>query len=238
VFLGLLLIWEAISRVQLVKPSVLPGAWAALETLLALLKGGSIWVEMGASVRRLAVALSVGEAAGFLVGLAMWRLPLIGRGWRPILSSLYAMPLSAFYPALLLAAGVSDVPVVILGAIAAFVPVAIATSIGLAEVRLALRKVAAVFQCSWWQTLLKVFLPAALPDIVAGTRLAITYSFIYVIALEFINASDGLGFQIRFTYEFFRPREMYAYIVLVVTIALMQHSLLDFVQKRLSRHFG
>jgi NitT/TauT family transport system permease protein len=185
----------------------------------------------------MALALGAGGSAGFLVGLVMWRLPLLGRGWRPVLSSLYAVPLSTFYPALLLATGVGDIPVVLLGAAAALPAVAVATSIGLAEVPSVFFKLARVYRCSWRQALWKLLLPAALPDLIAGVRLAMIYSLIYVVALEFINADNGLGFLLRFNYEFFRPKDMYAYVLLVVCLALFQHTVLDYVVGRLRQRF-
>jgi NitT/TauT family transport system permease protein len=67
-------------------------------------------------------------------------------------------------------------------------------------------------------TIRKVIMPAAAPYLFTGLKLAIVYSFIGVIAGEFILSGAGLGFQIAFSYNSFETAKMYGYLAILLTL--------------------
>jgi NitT/TauT family transport system permease protein len=90
-------------------------------------------------------------------------------------------------------------------------------------------------------TALKLKLPAAAPYIFSGIKLAIAYSFIGVIASEFILSGEGLGFQVGFTFNAFDTRTMYGLILLIVLLASALNTILHIWDQRLQlrrRRYG
>ena len=100
---------------------------------------------------------------GIALGIVSWRIPLLGRVTEPYLITLYAMPTVVFYPVLLALMGLGTEPIITLAATAAFIPVALNTTIALRSVEPVLPKMGISMNCSRWQVYRKVLFPAAVP---------------------------------------------------------------------------
>ena len=125
---------------------------------------------------------------------------LIDRIGSPIVNALYPIPKIALLPLFILWLGIgelskvtgelSKVTIIALGV---FFPVAMNTYSGVKNVDPLLIKVAVSFNATRWMTLKKVVLPAALPMIFAGLRLAAGTSLLLLVAAEMIAAQEGIG---------------------------------------------
>jgi NitT/TauT family transport system permease protein len=83
-------------------------------------------------------------------------------------------------------------------------------------------KVARVARLSPWQTTLRIQLPAAIPHLITGIKLAVAYSVIGVIAGEFIIATAGLGRRLTLAYNGFDTANMYGLILLIfIAVAIV-----------------
>jgi NitT/TauT family transport system permease protein len=82
----------------------------------------------------------------------------------------------------------------------------------------------------WW-----IVLPAALPRLFSGFKLALSYALIGVIAGEFILSGTGLGFAISFAYQSFDNRAMYGLMLFVLLIAVTANGILYVWEGRLAR---
>jgi NitT/TauT family transport system permease protein len=80
---------------------------------------------------------------------------------------------------------------------------------------------------------LLIDLPAAAPYLFTGVKLSVAYSFIGVIASEFILSGSGLGYAIAYAYNNFENREMYALMLLILVMVIVVNGALDAVDKRL-----
>lgn len=112
-------------------------------------------------------------------------------------------------------------------------PVLLATVHGLASVHERLREVAQALQLSRGEFILKVGLPNALPDILAGLRLAMTVSLIVSVVGEMIASQSGLGQAILLAARAFRASELFAGIALLGAIGFASNALLAWAE----RHF-
>ena len=80
--------------------------------------------------------------------------------------------------------------------------------------------------------MLLVILPAALPHLLAGIKLALAYSFIGVIAGEFILSGSGLGHAIAYAYDSFDNPTMYALMLFVIVLAVLLNAALHLWEQR------
>jgi len=87
-------------------------------------------------------------------------------------------------------------------------------------------------------TVLRIVLPAALPNLFGGIKLALAYSFIGVIAGEFILSSGGLGYGIAYAYDSFENRAMYGRMLFVLLVAIITNGILYTWEMRLNRRRG
>ena len=116
------------------------------------------------------------------------------------------------------------------------IPIVINATDALASVEDVLVKVARSFDATPYQTVRKVIVPAAAPDIFAGVRIGFSYIVISVTAVEFLLVANlGLGGQISSAYFRFRTTEMFVGITLVVLLVVVAIFLLRRVEEVIQR---
>ncbi|HEX2137657.1 MAG TPA: ABC transporter permease subunit, partial [Microvirga sp.] len=114
--------------------------------------------------------------------------------------------------------GLNRWPLVAIGFLFASVAVIINTLDGLSRVPRAFLRTAQVMKLTPWQRLFHVTLPAAAPWLFTGAKFAVAYSFIGVIAGEFVLSGAGIGFAVAFAYNSFDNMTMYGLMVLLFAI--------------------
>ena len=116
-------------------------------------------------------------------------------------------------------------PLIVLATMFAMVAMILATMAGLDRVPRVLLKTARIHRLSLIEEIWQIRLPAAAPHILSGLKLAVAYSFIGVIAGEFILSTSGIGHEIAFAYDNFDNPRMYALILFVLCIVTaVQHA--------------
>src|SRR6476661_11082209 len=111
----------------------------------------------------------------------------------------------------------------------------IATLNGLDRVPRAMTKTALILRLSPARAAWSVTLPAAAPYLFTGLKLALAYSFIGVIAGEFILSGGGLGYSIAYAYNDFDNQTMYALMMFVLVIAVAMNGALHVWEQHMSR---
>jgi NitT/TauT family transport system permease protein len=181
----------------------------------------------------LAFALAVG--LGTLAGALVHRSSRLRDVADPLLASYYSVPTFIFYPLLVALLGLGKAPLVVLGVLSAAPAVMISTLSGLDGIRPVLIKLARIHRLSAARTLWWIILPAALPRLFTGFKLALSYALIGVIAGEFILSGTGLGYAISFAYQSFDNRAMYGLMLFVLLVAVIANGILYVWEGRLAR---
>jgi NitT/TauT family transport system permease protein len=230
---------ELLCRTGVIKPiTMIPPSQMAVE-LGKLLAGGTILADIRQTLSAVAVALVLSVASGFAIGVALHAAPRLRRAIDPLLATYYAVPFFVFYPVLIAIFGLTQWPVIIVAFMFAVVAMIINTLNGLDRIPRVLTKVARVHNMGVAETALKLKLPAAAPHLFTGLKLAVAYSFIGVIACEFIMAASGLGYAIAYAYNNFDNRTMYALMLFVLTLVTAINMALYVWERRIMRRqFG
>jgi NitT/TauT family transport system permease protein len=201
-----------VSRQTIIAPTAMAaGAWQAL---------GSAEMRGHILITLASVAQSIGLAivVGFAIGAALYRLPRLRRTLDPFLASYYAVPAFVFYPVFIVLFGLNRWPLVAIGFVFAVTAVIINTLDGLSRVPRGVRRTAAVMKLTPLQHIFFIMLPAAAPWLFTGAKFAVVYSFIGVIAGEFVLSGAGLGHAIAFAYNSFDNATMYGLMLLLFLI--------------------
>jgi NitT/TauT family transport system permease protein len=232
VVVGLIALWQAAAMARLIKPTILPGPGVVAVAFVSELGRESFWGDLARTLEELVLAFLGGLALGSLAGWAFWKKPLAGCVFEPYLVAFYAVPLVVFYPISIVVIGINEWPIVLLAGIMTAIPIALNTWRGLERVRGVFLLLGASLRLSRRQMAIKLLLPAAAPLIFAGVKLGAVYALIGAIAMEFLTASAGLGFQIRYQYEYFDERRMYAYIVVVLILSVLLTGGVELAERR------
>ncbi len=212
--------------------SVIAPSQMAVSLVVVLLAGEFTWdilLTLGDVVAAALLAVGVGFVAGAVVH---W-LPALRRAMEPLLASYYAVPTFMLYPVFIILFGVGSGAIIAISALLAVVAMVTATLTALDRVPAVLRRTARILRLGPVATAWRVVLPAAMPYLFTGVKLAVAYAFIGVIASEFILSGAGIGYAIAYAYNNFNNQTMYALMLLVVIIVTAVNGGLNAVDRRL-----
>lgn len=210
--------WQWAAATERISPLFFPAPTDIVATASDMVASGELQHHLAASASRIALGLLIGVAGGVIVGFAMGMSRLLRAALDSTLSALYVVPKLALLPLLLLIFGVGETPTVLLVAIGVFFLVWITTMHAVMSVPEGWRESARSFGAGRRQLIGHVLLPASLPQILTGLRLATGMAVLTTVAIEFVQGSDGLGRLIWLSWTLFLPRRMY---VGIVTVALL-----------------
>jgi NitT/TauT family transport system permease protein len=219
----------------LIDPLQLPAPTEIGSALVDLVRGGEFYGDLARTLMTVAAAFGIGVTAGIPLAVVLWKLPLLGDVLEPYLVTMYAMPTLLFYPVLLAVLGLGPAPIIAIASLMALIPIALGTAVALRSINPMLPKLGRSLGCGRRQLYRKVLLPAATPLAVPGLRLGFVYAVIGTIAMEFILATKGVGFRAGYAYRNFEVPKMYAYVVVVVALAVAANGLLSALERRIRK---
>ncbi|WP_083259208.1 ABC transporter permease [Variovorax boronicumulans] len=242
VLLALVALWWVASNAGWVSRVFLPTPQATFASLLEGLNlssgndgNGKLLAFTQATVGRMVEGWLLASLFGVLLGAAIGVSPAV-RAWvQPTLEFIRPLPASALLPLAISIFGLNPGMVLFVVAFGAMWPVLLATVHGFAAVEPRLSEVARCLQMSRAAYIWKMGLPNAMPDILAGMRLALTIALIVAVVGEMIASQSGLGQAILLAARAFRASDLFAGIVLLGLIGFVSNALLALAEKRLLR---
>jgi NitT/TauT family transport system permease protein len=238
IIVGAIALIELLCRTGIISPLVLLAPSTMAAALWELLLSGAVNHDMAQTFSTVAVAFALSVAFGCLAGAVIHRLPRVRRAVDPLLASYYSIPFFVFYPLLIAIFGLNTAPLIVIGFVFATAAMVIATLNGLDRVPRVLLKTARIHRLGRVRSVFLVTLPAAAPHLFTGLKLALAYSFIGIIAGEFILSGGGLGYSIAYAYESFDNRTMYALMLFVLLIVTVMNMALHVWEQRFLRRRG
>ena len=231
---GLVLLLEALCRSGVIKPLVMIPPSDMLSSMLGLLASGEITEDLAQTAAEVAASCAISVLAGFALGWLIHRRTRLRAALAPVLASWYAVPFFVFYPLLVALFGLNALPLIAIGVVIAVPAMLLSTLSGLDRVPPVLHRVARVHRLSAIEEVWRITLPSAAPALFTGLKLAFAYSFIGVIAGEFILSGRGLGYGVAYAYESFENRKMYGLMLLVLLLAVGVNGLLQAWEQRIA----
>ena len=210
----LLALWEALARSGVAPANLLPAPLAVLRSLRALAVTGELGTHIEITLLRVVEGFFLGTAVATLLGALTGYSPLWRRLLDPTLQALRSIPSIAWVPLFVLWLGISEQSKVTLIAVGAFFPVYLSTMAGIQQVDRKLVEVARIHGYGGVQLVRRVLLPATLPAYMTGLRGGLGLAWMFVVAAEYLGASEGLGFLLIDGQETGRPANIIAAILL------------------------
>jgi NitT/TauT family transport system permease protein len=235
---ALLAIWEAVPRLGLTDPAFLPPFSDVVGAGWQLAQTGELYDDIGASVLR---ALS-----GFLISVVLI-VPLgLAIGWYGRLGDLLKQMIEvcrntaplALLPVFILLLGIGELSKVTMVVYSCAWPLLLNTIAGVKQVDPLLIKSARTMGATPGQLFRKVIIPAALPAIFVGIRLASVSAMLVLVASEMVGAKAGLGYLIIYSQYSFLIPQMYFGILAITVIGLTFNALLEALERHLMRWKG
>lgn len=236
-FLAIVLIaWFAIGRMGAISPLFLPPMEAVGVALARLVQTAAFWSAVGTTMLTIAQAYVIAVVLGVFAGWAITRSRYLTQVLEPVVSGLFAIPITLFFPVFILMFGIGPESKVAYGAAYGFFPIALNTIAGLAGVDRRYLDAAQSMGVSGFGLFRHVLFPAAFPVILTGLRIGFFICFASVLGGETISSVSGVGRNIALAAELMEPARMYAWIVFVIVAALALNALVSALENRMRGH--
>ena len=192
----LLVLWEGLVRALEVSPVILPAPSVVAQTLVA--STDLLWVDFRQTVFKGALSgFLIGAAAALVAAIAIDRSTFLTRGLLPIGNFVAALPIVGIAPILVSWFGFDWQSKAAVVVVMVFFPILVNTVQGLRETDAMQRDLMRTYAAGYWQTLAKLRLPAAMPFVFNGLKIATTLALIGAIVAEYFGSpTRGMGFRI------------------------------------------
>jgi ABC-type nitrate/sulfonate/bicarbonate transport system permease component len=228
----ILVVWEIYGRST--NPLLFTAPSRVARATVEMISDGELLPALGQSLLVLAIGLALGTLAGIALGLLDGRSRIAAALMDLPTIALYATPMVALVPVLVLWFGFGMVAKIVIVFLFAIFPVLINTSRGVRETDPRLEEVARAFCSSERRMWRDLTLPSALPYIVTGIRLAIGRGLIGVVVAEFYTSISGLGYVIVSNANVFRTDRMFVPILVLMFLGVVLTKSLEVLERRLS----
>ncbi len=228
---ALALLWEAAVRLGLVTGRLMPPPSKIVSTLAALAQSGELWLHASATLIRILGGFAIGAAAGTVLGALTGSSDLARRLLDPMLQALRAVPSIAWVPLFILWLGIFEASKLALIALGVFFPIYLGVEGAVRSVDRKLIEVGRSFRLSRFGMISRILLPAVLPAWVVSLRSGLGLGFMFVVAAEFMGASEGLGYLLVDGQQLGKADQILAAIVAFALLGKAADSVLILVTK-------
>ena len=223
---GLAVAWELAVRAGVSDGRLVPPPsriWLEFE---ALARNGELYRHAIATLLRVAVGFGLGTAAGTVLGAVAGYSSLTRKLIDPTLQGLRAVPSMAWIPLFILWLGIFETSKVALIAVGVFFPVYLGVMGAILSVDRKIVEVGRVFRLSGPAMVRRILLPAVLPTYVVSLRAGLGLGWMFVIAAEFMGASEGLGYLLIDGQQLGKPAEIVAALLSFAVLGKLSDALL------------
>jgi ABC-type nitrate/sulfonate/bicarbonate transport system permease component len=237
VFLAVLALWELWARAA--NSFLVPTASEVAERAWDVWPTSDFLSEVGQSMKRYAIGFAIAAAIGITLGLLVGASHAARRTLDPFLECLRAVPAIAIVPAAILILGLGDASRIAVIVFGLCFPILVNTAEGVRGIPLEVRDTASMLHVGSVERVVRVYLPAALPSIMAGLRTAVSLGLVLVIVSEFVGEQNGLGYYLIIQQSEFDYPELYAGILFLGLLGYVLNRLFLVAERRiLAWHYG
>jgi NitT/TauT family transport system permease protein len=229
----MLVMWETLVRTDILDKRFFPAPTTVLLVLVEMIGSGEIFDHLFSSLQRIVAGFILGAIPGIVLGMLMGWSRWVRAFFDPIVAATYPIPKLSLLPLIIILFGIGEMSKIVVVAIAGFFIVLISTAAGVRRIDSTLLQAAHNYGAHGWKLFSKVILPASLPAIFTGLRLALGTSLLIIVAAEFVAARQGIGYLIWLSWSTLSVGEMYAGLVVIAMLGLLFTTGLERLGKKL-----
>ncbi|MFF2886497.1 ABC transporter permease [Paenibacillus sp. NPDC057967] len=234
--LGGLTMWQLLSLVY--GPEILPGPIYTAQGGYELLQDGTLLQYIGISSYRVLAGWTLGSLIAIPVGLIIGKVGAIRAVAEPFLNFIRFIPPIAFITLFLVWFGIGETSKIALILYATFFIVVLNTLTGVMSVEEDKIRSARSMGASEWQIVLHVIIPATVPYMFTGIRLAMGTSFMAIIGAEMIASNEGVGYLIWNSRLFFRTDWIFVGLICLGLMGFLTDRAVAWIGRRLLSRYG
>lgn len=207
--IGLLLTWELAARQQWISTLFFPAPSTIAQILLEEMASGALLRTCLATLTRLSSGLLLGGGLGLLLGLLLGWSPRFRSFFEPWIAATHPIPKLSILPLFMIVFGIGETSKIVAIATSTFFPMLVNTLAGVQQIAPIYFDVATNYGASNYKLFTRLLVPASLPFILTGLRLALNTALLLTIAVELISAKNGLGAMVWMAWQTLRIADLY-----------------------------
>jgi sulfonate transport system permease protein len=228
------LIWEGIVAFGFAEGRLAPPPSRLLSTLWTLAVSGELFTHALVTLKRISAGFFLGAITGMMLGALTGASVTARMFLDPTLQALRAIPSIAWVPLFILWLGIFEASKIALIALGVFFPVYLGVAGAIICVDRKLIEVGRIFRLSRTQLARHVLLPAILPSTIIALRSGLGLGFMFVVAAEYMGASEGLGYLLLDGQQLGKPAQIIAAILTFAVLGKATDTLLVMLTRPLT----
>jgi sulfonate transport system permease protein len=231
-FIGLLLLWEGLSRV--IRPIIFTSPGRAAEAFREMIEDGSLAEAWADTLFVLITALTLAAIIGVVLGILLGRFRTASDLVEPQVTALFLTPRIALLPIIALWFGFGDTAKIIVVFLFSFFEIFFTVRNGVRTIDAEYVEVARAYCIPERTMLTKVVVPAALPYVVTGLRLGLLHGMVGVVLVGFFLENNGIGGLLYYHGQDFRVSALFAGLFTVMLVGMVVNQTLKSLERRLA----
>jgi len=232
VVVGAIALWQLLVETKVLDFSYLPAPTDVADALVDLAESGELATAVGHTLWVTLVASGIAMAVGIALGLAVGLMHVVRTYSMASIDFFRTLPVTAMVPAVLLIWGPTARAEIIAATYAATWQIVVNTAGGVRSVHPRLHDVARTFQLTRGEMVRKVIIPAAMPAILVGARLAIVTALVVAIVAEMLLNPEGVGWGLVEGQQSLQPAVVWAYAVVAGILGYVLNAVLVWAVRR------
>lgn len=228
---AILVLWQVTTMLGVFTVGQLPSPAMVWVAFIDLIERGQLGPYIAISVQRVLIGFAIGATLGLIFGAIVGLAKIWDFFFGSTFGAIRAVPSLAWVPLLLLWLKIGEESKITLIAIGAFFPVYTTVAAALRHVDKQLVEAGRAFGLSGFSLFTTVQLPAVVPSVISGLRLALAQSWLFLVAAELIASSAGLGFLLLDSQNNGRTDRVILAIILLAVFGKTTDALLGLFEK-------
>lgn len=228
-----LMLWWIVTQKEIFSPIILPSIQSVIKSFFTQLQSGQLVNDISISFFRVIKGFLLASILGVGFGIIMGVSIKVNRFLFFIFNSIRQIPMMAWIPLVILWFGIGETSKVVIITMGAFFPVLINTISGINQVQEGYIEVGKMFKLSKYDMFRQIYFPSALPSIFVGLKLALSTSWMIVVAAEMIAASSGIGYRINDARSLMQSDVVIVGMIVIGTVGIIMDKILFLISKKI-----
>lgn len=225
----LLVIWEASVHLFDIPLYVLPSPVQVFKTLFS--ERQTLMGHAAVTVMEAVSGIAISLVLALVLGILMDRFPLFRKGLYPILVVTQTVPMIVLAPILIIYMGFGIAPKILTVVLMCFFPIAVSFTDGMAQVSEEYVHLVRSYGAGSWQVYRLVKIPASIPSLLSGLKVAATYSISGAVVGEWIGSQKGLGYYLLRVKNSYMLDKVFACVLVIIFLSLCMNGVLKLYQR-------
>ena len=234
--LSFIIIWELLSRFNIINSFIFSSPSKVLITIIDLYKNNNLFNNIYVTLLELFVSFILGSIIGFIIALIFYRFNYIKKVFDPYLTLLNSLPKVALGPLLIIWIGANNKSIIVMALLINLIVSIVGFYNGFINTDEYKLKLIKSFGANEKQIIINLVIPECMDNIFSTLKLNISMSLIGVIMGEFLSSKAGIGYLILYGTQVFNLNLVMAGITLLLILSYLLYLIINTLEKRALKH--